>query len=115
MASPRQQTALSGRTVTGQFVAGNPGGPGNPHARRVAALRVAMLDAITPDAMAAIIGTLMNAAMNGDVQAAKLLLAYAVGKPSETVDPDRLEHLEWETAKALPTALDRMMREMGGG
>jgi hypothetical protein len=57
----------------------------------------------------------MNAAMNGDVQAAKLLLAYAVGKPSETFDPDRLEHLEWETAKALPTALDRMMREMGGG
>lgn len=55
---------------------------------------------------------MMNAAMNGDVQASKLLLAYAVGKPSETVDPDRLEHLEWETAKALPTALDRMMREM---
>jgi len=30
---------IDGRDARGRFTKGNPGGPGNPHARRVAALR----------------------------------------------------------------------------
>ena len=33
----------------GRFTMGNKGGPGNPFARKVAALRQALLDSITPE------------------------------------------------------------------
>jgi hypothetical protein len=39
--------STNGRTPRGQFAKGNPGGPGNPYARRTAALRSALLDAVT--------------------------------------------------------------------
>ena len=39
--------STNGRTPRGQFATGNPGGPGNPYARRTAALRSALLDAVT--------------------------------------------------------------------
>jgi len=37
----------NGRGSDGRFAKGNPGGPGNPFARQVAALRQNMLDAVT--------------------------------------------------------------------
>src|SRR5207248_10793741 len=36
-----------GRDARGRFAPGNPGGPGNPFARRVAELRTALLDMVT--------------------------------------------------------------------
>ena len=36
-----------GRDVQGRFRPGNPGGPGNPFARKVAALRKALLDSVS--------------------------------------------------------------------
>src|SRR5438874_2406394 len=38
-------------------------------------------------------------ALAGDVQAAKLVLAYAVGKPAAAPDPDRLDVEEWDHFK----------------
>ena len=38
-------------------------------------------------------------ALAGDVQAAKLVLAYAVGKPAAAPDPDRLDVEEWHYFK----------------
>src|SRR5262249_6032849 len=35
-------------------------------------------------------------AEGGDMAAAKLLLQYVLGKPTETVDPDRVDVDEWE-------------------
>jgi hypothetical protein len=37
----------NGRTALGRFAKGNAGGPGNPHAKRVTALREALLAAVT--------------------------------------------------------------------
>jgi hypothetical protein len=38
-------------------------------------------------------------ALAGDVQAAKLVLAYAIGKPAAAADPDRLDVEEWNHFK----------------
>ena len=38
-----------GRDAKGKFTAGNPGGPGNPYARQVAALRAHLLKSITAE------------------------------------------------------------------
>ena len=38
-------------------------------------------------------------ALAGDVQAAKLVLAYAIGRPAAAADPDRLDVEEWNRFK----------------
>ncbi len=84
------------RDSRGRFVAGNKGGPGNPFARRTAALRQAMLDAVTPEDVQAIVRQMIQKAREGDVAAARLVLAYAVGKPDRAVDPDTLDVHEFQ-------------------
>jgi hypothetical protein len=83
--------STNGRESNGQFVAGNPGGPGNPFARQVAQLRAALLKAVTPADIEAIARTLLEKARAGDVAAARLLLAYLLGKPAAVVNPDTLD------------------------
>ena len=82
----------------GRFVKGNPGGPGNPHAQQVARLRSALHQALTEDAIAAVAQAMLKKAQGGDVGAARLLLAYAVGKPlagsaANVVDTEITERL----------------------
>jgi hypothetical protein len=79
------------RNDLGQFAKGYAGGPGNPYARRVAALRRAFHSVFTEDDMAAVARVMLKLALDGDVAAAKLLLAYAVGKPTPAADPDGLD------------------------
>ena len=86
----------SGRTSNGQFAKGNPGGPGNPYARRVARLRATLLDAVGENGLTDIVQGMVTAAKGGDVAAAKLLLSYLLGKPVESVEPDYVEIHERE-------------------
>ncbi len=71
----------NGRDLAGRFAVGNPGGPGNPHASRVAALRAVLLDAVTDDDLRAIIAKLVTMAKGGDVAAGRELLDRLLGKP----------------------------------
>src|SRR3954464_6081965 len=80
-----------GRDVHGRFIKGNPGGPGNPFARKVAALRKALLDAVSEQDMKDMAEILKQQARQGDVAAIKLLLQYCVGKPDSPRDPDRMD------------------------
>lgn len=64
----------------GKFAAGNPGGPGNPHAGQVARLRAVMLEAVTPDEMRSVVGKLIELAKGGDLKAIDLLLTRTLGK-----------------------------------
>jgi len=89
--SKRSSNGTSGRTSNGQFAKGNPGGPGNPYARRVARLRATLLDAVGENGLADIVQGMITAAKGGDVAAAKLLLSYLLGKPVESVEPDYVE------------------------
>jgi hypothetical protein len=76
---------------------------GNPNARKMAALRAALVEAATVERMKALGEKLYELAMAGDLAAAKLLLAYAVGKPRDAVDADLLDLDEWSIANGAPT------------
>jgi hypothetical protein len=78
--------AMENRNANGTFQKGHAGGPGNPYARRVAALRSALLAAVTEEDLRAIAATLVKQAKQGDMAALKLLLAY-----TEAPDPDRVD------------------------
>ena len=86
----------SGRAANGRFAKGNPGGPGNPFARQVAAMRQAFFVAVTTEDIAVIARAMIDKAKEGDVAAARIVLQYTLGRPAATVDPDRLDEMEWE-------------------
>jgi hypothetical protein len=91
-----------GRDHRGRFVKGNPGGPGNPFARRLAALRKALCEAVTEADIQALAEQMLLQARYGDVAAVKLLFAYAIGKPADAVDPDTLDFHEWQVFQKAP-------------
>ena len=70
----------------GRFAAGNRGGPGNPHAKRVAVLRGALLDAVTDEDIHAVARALVTAAKSGEVAAIRELLDRCIGKAAEGAD-----------------------------
>jgi hypothetical protein len=94
--------AEGGRDAHGRFGKGNLGGPGNPFARQVAALRTALLASVTAADIEAVAQALVRQAKEGNVAAAKLLLSYTLGKPAAPVDPDTLDQQEWEIYRRSP-------------
>ena len=89
----------NGRDQGGRFVAGNPGGPGNPYGVHVARLRAAMLAAVSEQDMTAIIARLVQLAKDGDVRAIKELLDRTLGRPVEADLLERLAALESRAAQ----------------
>ena len=87
-------TADNGRSESGRFAPGNAFARGNPHARRVGALRSALLDAVTEDDIKAVIANVVSQAKDGDMAAAKVLFERVLGKPQESDLMERLEELE---------------------
>ena len=88
MIDPNEQrlpNGSNGRDNNGRFVRGCRPGPGNPMARRVAAIREAVLSAVTPADIRAQVKALKKACLSGDVQAIKLLWSYVLGKPADTL------------------------------
>lgn len=82
------------RGKDGRFLPGNPGGPGNPEAARVARLRAAVLEAVTPAQMRRLMKALMEKAINGDVAAARLVLERCIGTALPVDILERLSLLE---------------------
>lgn len=87
-------TVVNGRDEFGRFVKGNRIGKGNPFAKKVARLRAALLGAITPADVRAIIKKLINQARTGDLAAAKEVFDRAVGRPQELDFLEKIEELE---------------------
>jgi hypothetical protein len=83
------------RDASGRFMPGNPGGPGNPFNRQVAAMRKALLEAVPPERLKRIASKMADLAEAGSVQAAKLVFSYIVGKPKPVLEPDRMDADEW--------------------
>jgi hypothetical protein len=90
-----------GRDVHGRFRPGNAGGPGNPFARTVAALRKALLDSVSEQDLKDMVEALKLKARQGDTAAIKLLLQYCVGKPESPKDPDRMDADEWHRLQEM--------------
>jgi hypothetical protein len=87
MAKPTANTD-SGRDEKGRFIQGNGGGPGNPHAKRVAEVRTLLLESVTDADLQDIIKALVEKAKTGDVVAVKELLDRLLGKPRQALELD---------------------------
>ena len=91
---PLPNGANGGRDPKGRFAKGNPGGPGNPDAAKVARLRTALLEAVSAGDVKAIIKSLVKQAKHGDVAAAKVTLDRLLGPPLPLDFQERLARLE---------------------
>jgi hypothetical protein len=76
----------NGRSPGGRFAPGNRFATGNPNSRRMHDLRRVLLEAVGDDDIRAVVARLFEQAKGGDVQAAKLVLEYAVGRPAQSVE-----------------------------
>src|SRR4051812_25830380 len=66
----------NGRLADGRFGPGNRHGVGNPTLRKIHALRLSLLGAMSPERMARVGERLMVMAESGDLEAIKTLLTY---------------------------------------
>jgi len=89
------QQSTDKREANGHFAKGNKGGPGDPFARQVAALRQTLLNRATQKDFEEVADELIKKAKTGDVAAVKLLFQYTLGKPAPSADPDHLDVDEW--------------------
>jgi hypothetical protein len=101
-ADEQQAAEGSGRDTRGRYATGNPGGPGNPFARRVAQLRAILVETVTDEELRIVAGQLMVKAKFGDLAAIKLLFQYVLGKPAATVNPDAVNVDEVELYRRAP-------------
>jgi hypothetical protein len=72
-----------------RFKPGHKGGPGNPFLGKVQSFRKAFFEALKTTDVAELVEHLLSAARVSDatgVAAAKLLLAYAIGQPTASVE-----------------------------
>jgi hypothetical protein len=101
----------NGRDARGRFIEGNPGGPGNPHARRIAQLRSILLESISDDDFRYVVRRLVHLAKNGgELPWIKELFDRTIGKPSAV-----FEALDDEIAGDAtngPTIQDQMQAEL---
>src|SRR5262249_15398133 len=63
--------------------------------RQTAALRSALLRKLTEEQIERVADLLLEKALDGDLAAIRLVLLYAIGKPTPAVDPDQLDRLEF--------------------
>src|SRR5262245_2541851 len=70
----------------GHFKVGNPGGPGNPVSREMAAWRQRLRDSTTPAMFDHVVSALFGQAIRGKLPAIKLFLEYVCGKPDKSID-----------------------------
>lgn len=78
-------TEHDGRDAGGKFAKGNPGGPGNPHVKRVAELRASWFRCVKTEDLEAVYLALLSEAKSGNVAAMREYLLRCLGAP-EAVD-----------------------------
>jgi hypothetical protein len=107
--SPNGQTAKKGRNPDGRFAEGNPGGPGNPHGKRAAWLREALLNAVTADDIQAIARVLVARAKDGDIPAIRELLDRTIGRSMPAIngadDPDPIMQISDAQIRAVASSM----------
>jgi len=73
-----------------------------------------MINFISEDDLKHILFVIKIKAEGGDMKAAKLLFQYVIGKPPETVDPDRVDVDEWGKLREHSRAAEEMSEVMTG-
>ena len=98
--------SAANRDAKGRFGPGNLGGPGNPFARELARFRAFVIKCNTEEHMRFAFNKMMEMIGDGNVGALKLYFLYIIGKPTDAVDPDKLDLDEIEGYKATANMLD---------
>ena len=78
--SPTAVDGQDGRDADGRFVTGNQFSRGNPFSRRVNEIRSALMEAVTPEDVQAVVKALLAKAKKGDAAAAREVLDRCLGK-----------------------------------
>lgn len=104
------ETGATGRGPDGRFLAGNQAAASHKRRQRMAMLRCAFTEAVTPEAIAEIVNTLVRQAKGGCPQSAKLVLDRALGKPSilDSEDPPDAEERPLTRAELGPVTPENM-------
>ncbi|MFO0968992.1 MAG: hypothetical protein U0793_25855 [Gemmataceae bacterium] len=102
----RAASAAAGLEYRERFSRTGTAAPGNPYNRRVALLKRALLDAVTPEDVQEIGKRLVAEARDGDVAAARVLFTYVLPKH---VEPDRLDINEWDGYREESKIFPEMM------
>jgi len=102
---PGQASAKPGHLPNGDFAPGNQigKGQGNPYAKKVAAIRAALFDAVTPADISEVVAKILAQAKAGDMIAARELLDRLLGKPKQTMEVDGLLQVAKLYSAAAPT------------
>ncbi len=107
-----------GRDAQGRFAKGWKGGPGNPHAKHTGELRSALLKAISPEDLEAIVAKLIEQAKGGDVASAKELFDRIFGRPNQPIEGlptayvvPELTHEEMRRAREIAARADAVTPE----
>jgi hypothetical protein len=90
------------RDRLGRFQVDNPGGPGNPFGRHVARMRQLLFVYFTEEKVLALFGKLETMALEGNIAAHNTLMKFLIGRPAPVVNPDRVNHEEWEMRREHP-------------
>lgn len=90
------ETATDGETggrdkASGRFTPGNRFSKGNPFSRRQCEMRAALAEAVGAEGVKRLGRKLLAKALCGSVEAAELLFAYLLGKPTPAMSVDRLD------------------------
>lgn len=83
-----------GRGKDGKFAPGNKCARGNPHGKKVAQLRTAMLGAVSQKDFRLVFKKMLELAKKGDTTAAKILVDRMLGPPHDIDYAERFERLE---------------------
>ncbi|MEO6434673.1 MAG: hypothetical protein ABIP55_02780 [Tepidisphaeraceae bacterium] len=94
MSNTPSTNGTNGREAGGRFARGNAGGPGNPHAQRIARLRSALFKAVSPADLRDVLAALLKQAKAGDVASIRELLQRLLGPPESVDLMARLDALE---------------------
>ena len=80
------------RDRSGRFQSGTRPGPGNPGLRKLSEWRTALADAVSAKDLTEIMGKLVEKAKSGDPWAIHELLDRCLGRPTQALSVDLLEH-----------------------
>jgi hypothetical protein len=100
-ATPKEANASGGgrngggRERNGRFALGNPGGPGNPHARSTAKFHKAFRE-VAETHFTEVVQEIFKRAKAGEWHAMRMVLEYTLGRPAPAMNPDRIEIDEFE-------------------
>ena len=82
--------STNGRKLDGTFANGNPGGPGNPHARMTAKFRSMLYECVKDQDFRDIVAALLTSAKAGESWAVSEFFDRVLGKSRQNIDIDNL-------------------------